>query len=274
MYRLGWFSTGRGAGSQGLLKAMQDAITAGKIKAKIEFVFCSREKGEAEGSDDYLKLVKNYDIPLITYSYQHFKKEKHYSGSGKKGALPDWRLEYDREVMKRLERFQPDLCVLAGYMLIVGAEMCQRYDLLNLHPAAPDGPKGTWQEVIWKLIAQSAQETGAMMHLATPDLDRGPVVSYCKFPIRGEAYNDRWTELAGKNISQVKLTQNENNPLFQLIREQGVIREQPLVVATVKAFSEVKIRISNHKVYDNAGNLLAGYDLSTEINEMVAGNSS
>jgi folate-dependent phosphoribosylglycinamide formyltransferase PurN len=64
--------------------------------------------------------------------------------------------------MERLTGFNPDINVLAGYMLIVGAEMCQRYDMINLHPAIPGGPKGTWREVIWKLIETGASETGPL----------------------------------------------------------------------------------------------------------------
>ena len=72
-----------------------------------------------------------------TFSYQKFKSKIAAGSSAEKEALPSWRLDYDREVMRRLEGFRPDLCVLAGYMLIVGPEMCQKYDMLNLHPAAP-----------------------------------------------------------------------------------------------------------------------------------------
>ena len=51
MYRLGWFSTGRGEGSRGLLKTVQDTIVSGDLEAQIEFVFCSREYGETEATD-------------------------------------------------------------------------------------------------------------------------------------------------------------------------------------------------------------------------------
>ena len=44
-----------------------------------------------------------------------------------------------------LEDFRPDICVLAGYMLILGGAMCRQFHFLNLHPALPDGPIGTWQ---------------------------------------------------------------------------------------------------------------------------------
>ncbi len=53
MYQLGWFSTGRGDGSKGLLKAVQDGISLGELNANIEFVFCSRERGETEATDRY-----------------------------------------------------------------------------------------------------------------------------------------------------------------------------------------------------------------------------
>ena len=46
--------------------------------------------------------------------------------------------------MRLIDPFKPDLSLLAGYMLIISPEMCRRYPLINLHPAAPDGPKGTW----------------------------------------------------------------------------------------------------------------------------------
>ena len=55
--------------------------------------------------------------------------------------------------------------------------------MLNLHPALPGGPKGMWQQVIWELLEDEADETGAMIHLATAQLDRGPVVSTFRFSL-------------------------------------------------------------------------------------------
>jgi len=78
----------------------------------------------------------------------------------------------DREIMRRIKGYSPDLCVLAGYMLVVGPEMCQRYNMINLHPAAPR-PQRHLAEVIWKLIESKASETGVMMHLVTPSWMRG-----------------------------------------------------------------------------------------------------
>ncbi len=271
MYKLGWFSTGRGKGSRGLLKAVHDSIKAGEINAEIAFVFCNRERGETEQTDIFLEMVEDYEIPLVTFSYQKYQSKEGSSVSSRK-KLPSWRLDYDREVMARLKEFKPDLCVLAGYMLIVGPEMCQKYDMINLHPAAPGGPAGTWQEVIWKLIEADAESTGAMMHLVTPELDKGPVVAYCTFPIRGQTFDRYWSEIKGESIAQVKQEQGEENPLFLLIRKHGAIRELPLVITTVQAFSRDKVIITPDKqVVDAKGKPIRGCDLTVEIDKKIRG---
>ena len=270
MYRLGWFSTGRGPGSRGLLQAMQGSIASGEIEAEIEFVFCSREPGETEATDIFLKTVEDYRIPLVCFSYQKFKAKIDRPDNGQEETLPLWRLDYDREVMARLGSFHPDLCVLAGYMLIVGKEICQKYDMINLHPAAPWGPAGTWREVIWQLIESNARETGVMMHLVTPELDKGPPVTYCTFPIRGRPFDEYWDKISGQPLDEIKRTQGENNPLFKRIREYGFARELPLIKSTVKAFSQGKVRITaDKKIVEANGRISDGYNLTDEINEVL-----
>jgi folate-dependent phosphoribosylglycinamide formyltransferase PurN len=263
MYQIGWFSTGRGPGSRGLLTAVQDAIRQGDIEARISFVFCNRDPSEAPGSDLFHELVRSYDIPLIHFSSQRFAPER------RRASRPEWRLEYDRQVMRRLEGLPSDISVLAGYMLVVGSEMCQRYDMLNLHPAVPQGPAGTWQEVIWKLIETGADTAGAMIHLVTPELDKGPPVTYCSFSIRGKPFDVHWKEIEGLSVSQIRSRQGEDNPLFRLIRHHGQVRELPLITATIKAFSRGEVRVRKGRVVDASWQLIAGYDLSAQIDRMI-----
>jgi len=268
MYQLGWFSTGRGEGSKGLLRTVQENIQTGEINARVQFVFCSRERGETGATDAYLKMAENYGIPLVSLSYRRFKEGR--PDMDVRGNLAPWRLEYDREVMAKLKSFHPDLCILAGYMLIVGPEMCTRYKMINLHPAAPGGPAGTWREVIWKLIEEKAESTGVMMHLVIPELDKGPAVTYCKFPIRGEPFDRHWDEIRGQDVAEIKKTQGEDNPLFKLIRRCGYVRELPLIVATIKGFSGGRVSISDDRqVKDAHGSTISGYDLTAEIDEAV-----
>jgi len=271
LYKFGWFTTGRDKAARDLFEAAQSRIKSGEIKAEIAFVFSNREPGESGESDRLFKMVAGCKIPLVCFSYEKFKAKQGEADS-QGGALPSWRLDYDREVMERLKGFHPDLCVLAGYMLIVGEEMCRRYNMINLHPAAPGGPAGTWQEVIWQLIESDAEETGVMMHLVTPELDKGPPVAFGTYSIRGEPFDKHWTEIQEEPVGEIMKEQGENNHLFHLIRQHGLAREFPLIIATLKAFSQGKIRVSPGKKVVNAeGQPIKGYNMTEEINELVKG---
>lgn len=252
-YTIGWFSTGRGPGSRNLLKFVMDAIAVGQIQARVSYVFCSRGEGEAEGSDLYIRMVRDYGLNLVTCSSRAFKPAMRKQGKQNPEVMNQWRLEYDREVMARLTPFSAHIIVLAGYMLIVGEEMCHTYDLINLHPAAPNGPAGTWQEVIWKLMEERASESGVMMHLVTPELDKGPRLTYCMFPIRDTATNPLWDDYEralkeNNGLEMIIRKEGEKNPLFKEIRRRGVMREIPLIVQTLKILSEGIIVIKDKKV--------------------------
>jgi phosphoribosylglycinamide formyltransferase-1 len=270
LFQIGWFSTGRGPGSRQLLEVVHDYIQRGEIDGKIAYVFCNRAHGESPQTDTFFDQIQSYQIPLICFSSQQFKDNINISGANKIKTIEQRRIAFDREVMKLLKKYTVDICVLAGYMLIVGDEMCDRYKMINLHPATPDGPKGTWQEVIWNLMENHARESGVMIHLATPELDRGPVVTYCTYPIRGGEFDKYWTELEGQSIDKIKREQGEDNSLFKLIRKHGMTRELPLIVATLKALCNNEVRIESGNILDKQGKPIKGYDLSNEINRMVA----
>jgi len=269
MLRLGWFSTGRGPGSRRLLATVQDEISAGRLDARIEVVFCNREPGQDPQTDQFLEQVRRHSLPLACLSTLRFRHERGESRSRPGEPLPEWRREFDREVIRLLEPYPFDLGVLAGYMLIATDVICQRYDLLNLHPAAPDGPPGTWQEVTWWLIEQGADHSGVRMHLATTELDMGPPVAYCTYPLRGPALDEMWQEVERRGLAAVRAQEGEESQLFQEIRRQGVARELPLVLATLRAFADGRVLIRDKRVVDAAGQEIAGYDLTDEIERIV-----
>ncbi|MBI4302142.1 MAG: phosphoglycerate transporter [Chloroflexi bacterium] len=271
MYKIGWFSTGRDKAAKELLKTAWDNIKSGQIPGEISFVFSNREPGEDSESDSFFQMVKDYSIPLICLSSHRFGlREKNTSPY--LAGLPPWRRDYDKEVMRLLNPYPRDLCVLAGYMLIVGQEMCQKYTMINLHPATPGGPTGTWQEVVWQLMDSRAETTGVMMHLVTPELDQGPPVTYCTFSIRGQPFSRYWKELEGRFMAHIKAEEGESNPLFQAIRQKGLAREFPLIVATLQAFAQGKVRVEEGKVLDAQGRPIAGYDLTPVIEAKIKEN--
>lgn len=266
--RLAWFATGSGTTSPALLKAALEAIADGRLDAQIAVVFCNREPGEDPMSDDYCAKVEAAGIPLVRFSDRRFRRE-HGGAIARKGEpLPAWRLDYDREVMRLLEPYDFDLGMLAGYKLIFCEEAAAKWDLLNLHPAAPGGPAGIWQDVIWQLIESGADTAGVMTHLATPELDEGPVVSYCTYSIRGDGIDPLWDDVVSRGFKASR-AEGEDLPLFKEIRRRGVRCELPLVIETLRAFADSRVRIADKKVVDADGEPIAGYDLTDEIEAIV-----
>jgi phosphoribosylglycinamide formyltransferase-1 len=123
---IGWFSTGRDKAARQLLQTVQDSIRSGDINGEISFVFSNREPGEAKESDTFFELVQSYNFRLVCSSHKELKTTRNQN---------EWRIKYDREVNKKIKSFACDVCVLAGYMLIVSEELCKRHDMINLHPA-------------------------------------------------------------------------------------------------------------------------------------------
>ncbi len=273
MLRIGWFSTGRDEAARDLLTTVVDKIKDGTIDGDIAFVFCNRERGEAAESDRFQHLVESYGFPIAIASSKDFKPQMRKDGRKDQGVLRQWRIEYDREIEKVIAPYQWDLGVLAGYMLIVGEELCVNHPLINLHPATPDGPKGSWQEVIWELIENRADRTGVMMHLVTAELDRGPVITYCDFPITGGAFTDLWTamehKLETKTVAEIEKEEDEEEPLFVEIRKDGLIREFPLIVHTIKQFADDNLEIQNGQLVAKGETLTGGYCLSVDIDEAI-----
>lgn len=267
--RLGWFATGRGQTSGKLLRAAQSATEAGELDAEIAFVFCNREQGEDQNTDSFLEQVRQQGIPLVCLSSRDFRRARGEKPVRKGEPLPKWRADYDREVMQLLKRYPIDLGVLAGYMLIFTSAPSQHWDLLNLHPAAPSGPKGMWQDVIWELIETGADRAGVMMHLATPELDEGPPVTSCTYPIRGPEFDPLWEALVDTDVEHVKTLEGESNALFREIRRHGVAREIPLVIETLKAFADDRVRIVDKQVMNANNQPTTCYDLTDEIQRAV-----
>jgi phosphoribosylglycinamide formyltransferase 1 len=176
----------------------------------------------------------------------------HGAGAHKHDVREAWRDAFHFIVSEQLKAFDLDVLVLAGYMLVISADMCERFAMLNLHPALPGGPVGTWQQVIWELLGGDARETGVLINLVTSELDRGPVISYCSFPIVGGAFDPLWMQFRRKRerrgIGAVSIDEGEREPLFAEIRHRGVLREIPLLYQTVRQLAEGRLAVVDKEV--------------------------
>uniref|UniRef100_A0A7C4ASG1 phosphoribosylglycinamide formyltransferase 1 n=1 Tax=Desulfomonile tiedjei TaxID=2358 RepID=A0A7C4ASG1_9BACT len=280
---IGWFSSGRDEAARNLLLSVYDDIRSNNWPARIEWIFCHRETGDGPFNEEYRQrelffdLAAQLDIPVACFSHMRFLPDLRKQGlkespsaAEPSPALAKWRDLYGLEVIKTVRMLPPvNIVVMAGYMLIIGAPELEQLELVNIHPALPWGPRGTWQEVIHQLIAQRAQEQGIMIHLVTEVLDRGPVISYCRFPIQGPAWDELWLSWDEQITPLSSRETRENHPLFRQIRQYGEVRELPLLNRAIRELALAAISVRDKKVFAGGRLLEQGIDLTEEIERAV-----
>ena len=224
--RIAWFATARGTSSRLLLNAAIDAINQGRLDAEIVCVVCNRVRGQSANTDRFLDDVERSGIPLIASSSLEWRRRVGGEISVPGRELANWRRDYDRHLYEQILEHAPDLGMLAGYMLVITDVICDHLPCLNLHPALPDGPIGTWQQVIHQLIAEGARTSGMVLQRVTTELDRGPTVTWAQYPIRGQHFDELWNQHGHDHESQT--------PLFQAIREAGASREPTFILQSLQ----------------------------------------
>lgn len=113
-------------------------------------------------------------------------------------GYPD-RDAYDAALMALIDRFQPGLVVLAGFMRILTPDFVRHYAgrLLNIHPSLL--PKYRGLDTHARALDDGETEHGASVHFVTPDLDAGPLIVQARVPVRPD---DTAETLAARVLEQ------------------------------------------------------------------------
>jgi phosphoribosylglycinamide formyltransferase-1 len=91
---------------------------------------------------------------------------------------------FDDALAEVIDRFSPDLVVLAGFMRILGERFVGRYAgrLLNVHPSLL--PLFPGLHTHQRALDAGCKLAGATVHFVTPALDHGPIVIQSVVPVR------------------------------------------------------------------------------------------
>jgi len=94
------------------------------------------------------------------------------------------RLEYDRQLIDRLEQAEVDLVILTGYMRILSPDFVRHYKdrILNIHPALLPSFRGL--DAFSQALEWGVKWTGTTVHVVDEDVDHGPIVYQRPVPVR------------------------------------------------------------------------------------------
>lgn len=149
--------SGRGSNMEAVVRAAAAERWPARIAAVIS------NKPEAKG----LEFAQSHGIPTAVVSNKDFAT----------------RAEFDAALQETIDRYAPDLVVLAGFMRILTAPFVEHYAgrMLNIHPSLlPLFPGlGTHQQA----LDAGVSEHGATVHFVTAELDHGPVVAQARVPV-------------------------------------------------------------------------------------------
>lgn len=90
---------------------------------------------------------------------------------------------FDKALQIRLDNYQPELVVLAGFMRILSAQFVKQYTgrLINIHPSLLPAYKGLHTHE--RVLAAGETVHGASVHFVTEELDSGPVILQARVPV-------------------------------------------------------------------------------------------
>jgi phosphoribosylglycinamide formyltransferase-1 len=149
--------SGRGSNMEAVVRAAETEGWPARIAAVIS------NKPEAKG----LEFAQARGIPTAVVANKEYAT----------------RAEFDAALQETIDRFAPDLVVLAGFMRILTAPFVEHYAgrMLNIHPSLlPLFPGlGTHQQA----LDAGETEHGATVHFVTAELDHGPVVAQARVPV-------------------------------------------------------------------------------------------
>jgi phosphoribosylglycinamide formyltransferase-1 len=112
------------------------------------------------------------------------------------------REDFDAELAETIDRHQPSLVVLAGFMRILTPAFVQRYQgrLLNIHPSLLPAFPGLHTHQ--RAIDAGCKFAGATVHQVTTELDFGPILEQAVVPILAD---DTADTLAARVLTQEHL---------------------------------------------------------------------
>jgi len=172
--------SGAGSNMTAIVQAAQQRQWAERLGAKVVAVVSNR--ADAEG----LAWARAQGIQGVVLDHTAFANRE----------------AFDAQLQNEIDRFEPALVVLAGFMRILTSGFVHHYQgrLINIHPSLLPafGGLNTHQ----RAINMGCRFAGATVHQVTVDLDHGPILAQAVVPVLP---HDTAQSLAARVLTQEHL---------------------------------------------------------------------
>jgi phosphoribosylglycinamide formyltransferase 1 len=197
------FISGTGSNMMSLVAAASAADYPAEIVGVIS------DRAEAAG----LEKAKSAGIPAYAFARSDYKtKEAH-----------------EAAIMARLDKLQPDIICLAGYMRLLTAGFIKRYKgrIINIHPSLL--PLFPGLRTHQRALDAGMKIVGCTVHFVTEGMDEGPVIGQASVPV---LVDDTAESLAARVLT----VEHQLYPLaLKLICDGKVRMEKGVTVTTIEA---------------------------------------
>lgn len=153
--------SGSGSNMAAIVRTAEQDRWAARLNARVAAVVSNR--ADAKG----LAFAKEHGIATVVLDHKAF-------------AL---REEFDTALQAEIDRFSPDLVVLAGFMRILTPAFVAHYagKILNIHPSLLPAFPGLHTHQ--RAIDAGCRFAGATVHQVTAELDHGDILAQAVVPV-------------------------------------------------------------------------------------------
>lgn len=197
MLKLAVFASGRGSNFQAII----DKIKSEDIAAEIKIVISDcRQAG-------VLKRAVKEDIKNLCIEPADFETK----------------IDYEKKLLKILEKEEVDLIVLAGYMRILSPYFVKHFknQIINIHPSLLPAFKGLNAQK--QAVDSGVKYSGCTVHFVDQGIDTGPIIKQA--------------------VVKVKTEDNADDLAVRILK-----KEHEIYPAVIKAAAEGRIKIDGKKV--------------------------
>lgn len=156
MLRVGVMVSGGGTNLQAIL----DAVDSGRItNAEIRVVISNNPGAYA------LERAKQHGVEALCMSPKEFESRE----------------AFNKAFLKKVDEYELDLIVLAGFLVKIPEEMAKKYErrIINIHPSLIPSFCGVGYyglKVHEAALARGVKVTGATVHFVDSGMDTGPII--------------------------------------------------------------------------------------------------